>query len=76
MTACRAALLLSLLAGGCGGQDVRPHLQEPFPERLSDWRLFRGRPSELRPNQGVVPYDVGVPLFSEDRKSTRLNSSH
>lgn len=65
MTAGRAALLLSLLAGGCGGQDVRAHLEEPFPERLSDWRLFRGRPSELRPNQGVLPYDVGVPLFSD-----------
>jgi uncharacterized repeat protein (TIGR03806 family) len=61
----RAALLLALLTFGCGGRGVRAHLEEPFPERLSEWRLFRGRLSELRPNDGVVPYDVGVPLFSD-----------
>lgn len=59
-----ALLTLALLAGACGG-GVRTHLGEPFPERLSEWRLFRGRLSALRPNDGVVPYDVGVPLFSD-----------
>ena len=44
---------------------MRAHLQEPFPERLSEWRLFRGRLADLRPNEGVLPYDVGVPLFSD-----------
>jgi uncharacterized repeat protein (TIGR03806 family) len=61
----RAALLLALLAWGCGGRGVRAHLEEPFPTRLSDWRLFRGRLAELRPSQGVLPYDVSVPLFSD-----------
>jgi uncharacterized repeat protein (TIGR03806 family) len=60
----RAALLLALLTLGCGG-GVRARLDEPFPERLSEWRLFRGRLADLQPNEGVVPYDVGVPLFSD-----------
>ena len=44
---------------------VRPHLHEPYPTKLSAWRLFVGRPGALRPNQGVVPYDVNTPLFSD-----------
>ena len=44
---------------------VRPHLQEPFPAKLSAWRLFVGRAAELRPNHGVVPYDINTPLFSD-----------
>lgn len=65
MTRRAAALLGALLAAGCGGRGVRAHLDEPFPERLSEWRLFRGRLADLRPNDGVVAYDVGVPLFSD-----------
>jgi len=61
----RAALLLALLALGCGGRGVRARIEEPFPDRLSEWRLFQGRLADLRPNEGVVPYDVGVPLFSD-----------
>jgi len=60
-----AGLLLALAALACGGRGVRPHVAEPFPDRLSEWRLFRGRLAELRPNDGVLPYDVGVPLFSD-----------
>lgn len=44
---------------------VRPHLHEPYPAKLSAWRLFVGKPAELRPNQSVVPYDINTPLFSD-----------
>ncbi len=60
-----ALLLLASLSGACRGGAVRAHLAEPFPERLSEWRLFQGRLAELRPNAGVMAYDVGVPLFSD-----------
>jgi uncharacterized repeat protein (TIGR03806 family) len=65
VTARGAALLAALLAVGCGASGVRARLAGPFPQRLSEWRLFRGRLSDLRPNDGVLPYDVGVPLFSD-----------
>jgi hypothetical protein len=44
---------------------VRPHLQWPFPAKLSAWRLFVGRAPELHPNHGMVPYDINTPLFSD-----------
>jgi len=44
---------------------VRAHVQEPFPAKLSAWKLFVGRAAELHPNHGVVPYDINTPLFSD-----------
>lgn len=50
----------------CARRPVAAHLDEPFPERLSEWRLFVGRSAELAPNAGVLAYDVSVPLFSDN----------
>lgn len=36
-----------------------------FPKKLSAWHLFRGKPSRLNPNTGVIPYDLITPLFSD-----------
>lgn len=49
---------------GCS-KDVRSHLREPYPKKLSAWKLFVGNPSDLRPNQGVVPYDLNSTLFTD-----------
>jgi uncharacterized repeat protein (TIGR03806 family) len=57
--------LLLLLCAGCGHRAVRAHLDEPFPAKLSQWRLFTGDPAALKPNAGVVPYDLNTPLFSD-----------
>ena len=54
----------ALVLGGCS-KDVRTHLSEPHPKKLSAWKLFTGTPSELKPNQGVVPYDLNTPLFTD-----------
>lgn len=35
------------------------------PARLSDWRLFDVRDGELVPNDGVVPYELNTPLFTD-----------
>jgi uncharacterized repeat protein (TIGR03806 family) len=58
-----SAAFLALTAG-CSRQ-VRSHIEEPFPSKLSAWQLFTGKPAELRPNERVVPYDLNSPLFSD-----------
>ena len=57
--------VLMLLWTACGRRGVRAHVSEPFPSRLSAWRLFTGEPAALKPNAGVVPYDINTPLFSD-----------
>ncbi len=44
---------------------VKAFLDEPFPEKLSSWHLFQARNGRLQPNQGVLPYDLNTPLFSD-----------
>jgi len=70
----RLALVLSLALASLncnllGKAGVRSYLAEPFPEQLSSWRLFRrdggSAAGGLQPNQGVVPYDLNTPLFSD-----------
>jgi uncharacterized repeat protein (TIGR03806 family) len=36
-----------------------------YPERLSEWRLLEQRDGKLVPNEGVTPYDLNSPLFSD-----------
>ncbi len=52
------------LLAGCG-RDVGAHLDAPFPEKLSAWRLFVGKFSELTPNRRVVPYELNTSLFTD-----------
>ena len=65
----RVASMLALLLAftGCSRQSspVRPFLAEPFPEKLSEWHLFTASAPALAPNQGVIPYDLNTPLFSD-----------
>jgi hypothetical protein len=65
--ACRTGVLAGVLLviSACGSKNVRPHLDEPFPTRLSAWHLFTGKLSALQPNSGVIPYDINTPLFSD-----------
>ena len=56
---CLAAMLTSCDRG------VKAHSAPPFPKRLSEWRLFTLKSGVLVPNQGVVPYDLNTPLFSD-----------
>jgi len=59
------AAAAALLFTACGGRGVRTHLAEPFPAKLSAWHLFIGDPAALKPNAGVIPYDLNTPLFSD-----------
>jgi len=62
---------LALLLSGCS-HDVRSHLAGPFPKKLSAWRLFVGTGLDLKPNQGVVPYDLNTTLFSDYATKNRF----
>lgn len=65
------ALATVALAAACRRDRVRPHLEEPWPERLSEWGLFRGDGHTLEPNPGVLPYQVATPLFSDYARKHR-----
>lgn len=60
-----AASIVALCLGCSSQQNVKPHLQEPFPQRLSEWHLFKDASPALQPNEGVLPYDLNTPLFSD-----------
>jgi uncharacterized repeat protein (TIGR03806 family) len=65
--ACVAVLLLS----GCS-RSVHSYRTQPYPEKLSAWKLFTGKPAALHPNDGVVPYDLNTPLFSDYAAKSRF----
>jgi uncharacterized repeat protein (TIGR03806 family) len=66
--------LLPVLLSSCGYLDknVREVVDEPFPKKLSQWRLFTGELRRLQPNTGVVPYDVNTALFSDYAAKARF----
>jgi uncharacterized repeat protein (TIGR03806 family) len=71
--------LWSLTGIGCGARSpsspgsVTPEASPPGildaswepPENLSAYALFRGNGSTQQPAEGVVPYDINTPLFSD-----------
>jgi len=36
-----------------------------YPERLSEYGFFEGKPSDQKPAQGVLPYSLHTPLFTD-----------
>lgn len=72
----RLSFLLPCLAFllGCSTKPsaVRSFIEEPFPEKLSAWHLFLSHNGQLQPNQGVLPYDLNTPLFSDYASKNRF----
>lgn len=61
--------VLALWLPGCtrsrsDGQ-VHTFVEDPFPDTLSAWGLFRGTGWTLEPNASVIPYELNTPLFSD-----------
>jgi uncharacterized repeat protein (TIGR03806 family) len=54
---------LACLAG-CTAESTVQVEQEP-PEKLSEYGLFVGNGSTQEPVEGVIPYDLNTPLFSD-----------
>lgn len=44
---------------------VNVPLEKPHLEKLSEYNLFVGNPYDHVPNEGVLPYDLNTPLFSD-----------
>lgn len=42
-----------------------------YPKNLSEWRLFEGKLSLLKPKPGVVPYSLNTPLYSDYAEKSR-----
>lgn len=63
--------MFSLSCNLLGKVGVRPYFAEPFPEKLSSWQLFKINDRKLQPAQGVVPYDLNTPLFSDYADKSR-----
>jgi uncharacterized repeat protein (TIGR03806 family) len=58
----------ALLAAGCGTRGPGGNVTDPKwvpPEQLSAYGLFRGNGTAQEPAEGVLPYDVNTPLFSD-----------
>ena len=53
---------LALLVTGCGRGT--PPAAEP-PQKLSEYGLFTGNGSSQEPVEGVIPYDLNSPLFTD-----------
>jgi uncharacterized repeat protein (TIGR03806 family) len=63
------------LLAACAGphtKEVRLYLEEPFPEKLSQWHLFLKTRGGLQPNARVIPYDLNTPLFSDYAQKYRF----
>lgn len=60
------AMLLSLTAlAACGRNEPVHFFAEGQPASLSDWQVVKREEGRLVLNQGVVPYDLNTPLFSD-----------
>jgi uncharacterized repeat protein (TIGR03806 family) len=61
-----ALLALVSLLSACGGEDAGVRFfAEGQPKALSEWRVLKVEDGRLSLNEGVVPYDLNTPLFSD-----------
>lgn len=60
------ALAISLTLTACSrAPSVTPHGREALPDRLSAWGVVTRQGDALRLSEGVTPYDLNTPLFSD-----------
>lgn len=58
---------------GCSGHSGREVIvQDEAFEKLSEYHFFIGQLAELQPNEGVLPYDLNTPLFSDYAHKARF----
>lgn len=62
----KSLFCLLALCFGLAACDKKPSfIAEGNPEKLSDWGMFRLSGGKLSPKEGVTPYDLNTPLFSD-----------
>jgi len=57
--------------GGTGGQAPKGNCNSSVPDLLSEWGLFADIRSQV-PAEGVIPYEVTSPLFTDDALKHRF----
>ncbi|MBT8097502.1 MAG: hypothetical protein KJO95_09335 [Gammaproteobacteria bacterium] len=62
-----ATVLALLFATSCGPAErsIALHAADEIPQQLSDWNIVFARNGVLELNDGVVPYELNTPLFSD-----------
>ncbi|MBI1343330.1 MAG: hypothetical protein GC171_10400 [Terrimonas sp.] len=48
------------------------HPGSTYPEKLSDWGIFKGKLADLNPEEGVVPYGLNTPLYTDYAEKLRF----
>lgn len=71
-----AVAVVLLAATGCGPRAVREAIPAAAPAtpfaKLSQYALFAGDPAAQVPAEGVIPYDLNSPLFSDYAEKLRF----
>lgn len=66
-------MLVLLVWAGCRkDSDTGVRVESDTFEKLSDYRFFTGELKNLTPNEGVLPYDLKTPLFSDYAEKARF----
>src|SRR5690348_2085175 len=70
-------ILILLALGACDKESLPPDTGVRFPEgtvfdKLTEYRLFNEPMSALKPAEGVLPYDLNAPLFSDYMEKQRF----
>ena len=68
--------MIVIAVPGCGSRVARAPAPVAAParpfEKLSQYALFAGEPAAQRPADGVIPYDLNSPLFSDYAEKFRF----
>ncbi|HTV86326.1 MAG TPA: SO2930 family diheme c-type cytochrome [Dyella sp.] len=65
MWMCGWLLALACLCGCHRAMDPVAFHDQGYPQKLSDWHVLQARGGVLQLNEGVVPYDLNTPLFTD-----------
>ncbi|MDW3652429.1 MAG: SO2930 family diheme c-type cytochrome [Bacteroidia bacterium] len=57
--------IFCLLLISCGKHEIAQEDQNPFFEKLSEHKFFVGELADLKPAEGVLPYELNTPLFTD-----------
>lgn len=64
-----------LVLAGCGKPEAVHFFEQGQPATLDEWHVLRIRDGRLSLNDGVVPYDLNTPLFSDYAHKLRTGCS-